>query len=86
MEKNITLTVGEKDFEFCVKTQVYNLFVNGIAGENKTAAAANFLTNTLVNKEQRTELKELIDSGLGIDLAGLLAAEFRPAVEITVKK
>ena len=46
----------------------------------------NLVRGCLVNKEQKDALNDLIDRGYALDIAGRLLEEFRPELEIEVKK
>lgn len=85
-EKKITLTLGETDFCFEVTTATYNRYINEIKPDDKVSPSLRFVRIALVDKEQRDALDELCDSGLTVDIAGLLVTEFRPDIEIEVKK
>lgn len=84
-EKKITLAIGGVDYEFKVSTQDFNNFANRV-GETKVAASINLVRGCLVNKEQKDALNDLIDRGYALDIAGRLLEEFRPELEIEVKK
>jgi uncharacterized protein (UPF0262 family) len=83
--KKVTVTIGEQDFDFTVSINEYNQFVNDFLPQNKVAPAYNFAMRC-VKPEQSEALAELLDEGLHIDVANLLAEKFKPAVQITVKK
>ena len=85
MKKTITLTVNDMELKFHVGLVEYHKFQNEFQTENKVTPAKNFLTRTVTN-ESREALDGLISQGLSIDLAATLSDEFRPKVEIAVKK
>ena len=85
-EKSIVLTIEETDFAFAVSLALYNEFVDTIQATSKTAPATNFIRRSLADKAQLPVLNELIDQGLAVDIAGKLVEEFRPKVEIELKK
>lgn len=85
-EKNITLAIGATELEFKVGTNDYDRFVNEFKPDDKVAPAKRLLRRTLLDAEKREVLDELCDQGLAVELAGKLVEEFRPAVEIEVKK
>lgn len=86
IEKKITVTAGDDEFEFCVKTNDYNSYINALKPDDKIAPSSNFLRRTLVDKEKLEKLNALIDAGVGIDIASSIINEFRPEVEIAIKK
>ena len=83
--KKIVVTVGEAELTFTVSLQDYNDYVNAIKPDDKVAPSLNFLRRT-VDPEQKELLKSFTDQGLHVELAGTLIQEFRPALEIAVKK
>ena len=84
--KDIVLTIGETDFTFRVETSDYNSYINDLKPDNKITPSVNFVRRTLADKTQRPALDELCEQGLAIDIAGMLVEEFRPKLEISVKK
>ncbi len=85
-EKHIVLSVAGEDLAFVVTTREYNTFVNEMKPDDKVSPAIRFLRRALAEPALRDRLDELCDSGLAVDLAGLLVEEFRPKLEIEVKK
>ncbi len=85
-EKKITLAVGDTELPFNVTTADYNSFINEMKPDDKVAPATRLLRRTLTDKELRPKLDELCDCGLAVELAGKLMDEFRPKLEIEVKK
>lgn len=86
-EKQITLTAGENDLKFNITTTDYNNFVNEFKPDDKVAPSTRLLRRTLVDKEKQRELlDELCDAGLAVELAAALIQEFKPKLEIEVKK
>ncbi|MDD4818122.1 MAG: putative phage tail assembly chaperone [Victivallaceae bacterium] len=83
--KKIILTIGETELAFTVSLQDYNDYINAVKPDDKVAPSLNFLRRT-VDPEQKELLKSCTDQGLHVELAGLLIQEFRPDVEIAVKK
>ena len=84
--KPITLDIGGKEYAFNMSIELYNLFINQTTPEKKTAPATNLVRAALADKSQLAEVNDLIDRGLALDIAAALLEEFRPQVEITVKK
>ncbi|WP_176013055.1 putative phage tail assembly chaperone [Victivallis sp. Marseille-Q1083] len=85
-EKSIVLIIGKIDFAFNVSLALYNEFVDAIQATSKTVPATNFVRRALADKAQLAALNELIGQGLAVDIAGKLIEEFRPKVEIELKK
>lgn len=86
IEKEIILAVGETDYKFKLDTEDYNRYINELKPDDKVAPSERLLRRTLVDKEQTPALNALFDQGLAVEMAGWLAQEFRPQVEILVKK
>ena len=82
----ITLVIGGEDFAFDVTIDHYNMFINRMTLDSKVAPAVNLCRDTLVDRAQLPKLNALLDRGLALDIAGKLIEEFRPKVEIEVKK
>jgi len=88
MKKLVTLTIGDKDFNFNVTVQDHSDFVDSAArGESMTAAAHNFVMRA-IDKEQKEDFKKLLTDSPGAELqiASSIKAEFSPVLEIKVKK
>ena len=85
-KKQITLDIGGRDYAFNMSIELYNLFINQTTPEKKTAPAENLARAALADKSQLDELNALLAQGLALDIVGALPEEFRPHVEITVKK
>lgn len=84
--KQITLDIGGKDYAFNMSIELYNLFINQTTPEKKTAPAENLARAALADKSRLDELNALLAQGLALDIVAALLEEFRPHVEITVKK
>ncbi|MEN9360642.1 MAG: hypothetical protein RL095_2177 [Verrucomicrobiota bacterium] len=84
--KKITLTIGEIELEFNVGLKEYEDFQNELAsGKGISAPAKNLLRRT-VKAEQKEQLLGFCEDGLASEIAGTVIQEFRPKVEISVKK
>lgn len=83
----LTITVGDQDFNFKIDNAHINKFLNSIANNNKVAPMYNLLTST-VQPEQRQELEQLIknNSLATLEIGGALMEEVTPELNITVKK
>lgn len=86
ISKDIVLVIGGTEFAFRIETSDYNAYINDLKPDNKITPSVNFVRRTLVDKNRRSELDELCDQGLAVDIAGMLIEEFRPKLEIAVKK
>jgi hypothetical protein len=84
--KKITLNVGDQELHFEVSLPIYNTYIDQIKVDSKVVPSLNFVRQALADKAQRPVLDELCNQGLAIDIAGALVEEFRPKVEITIKK
>lgn len=85
-KKKIILEIGSEELEFEVGIHDFNTYVNETTMDNKIAPAKRFLRSTLVGKENAARLDELMNQGLTLEIVGNVIQEFRPKVEITVKK
>lgn len=84
--REITLTVGETDFQFTLDAADVTKYFNSLTQTNKVAPASNLLTTT-VNQDQRAALKGLLKNPvMAMQLAGTLLEEYSPDIEVTVKK
>lgn len=84
-KKKVTIQAGETELNFDVGIGAFNKFQNDFLPQNKVAPSENFLT-ACIKKGQEEALIDLCDKGLSIELASLVAAEFKPEIELTVKK
>lgn len=84
--KKITLSIDGVDYEFNITGDAYEQLQNEMQPDNKVAPMHNFLMRTLANQENKDTLKKLCEQGLTLEIAGKLVEEFRPQVEILVKK
>ncbi len=84
--KNITVMMEDKELTFQVSLEDYNRCVNALQIDNKIAPMHNFLINVSVNDETRESVKSAYQDALTSDLFGAVVKEFKPDVEITVKK
>ncbi len=84
--RTITLTIGEKDFNFTLGAAEVTKYFNAMTPSNKVSPAFNLLT-TSVAQEERAALKELLGNPLmTMQIAGTLLEEYSPDIEVTVKK
>ena len=88
MEQTITVTANEQDLVFNVTTTAYNRYLD--EGPNQritpTAQALNFLNRT-VTPESKAKLTEILQlPSAGLQIADLVATEFTPELEISIKK
>ncbi|WDG79991.1 putative phage tail assembly chaperone [Pseudomonas chlororaphis] len=82
----ITLTVGNDDFDFVVDPAVMTKYINSLTPANKVAPGNNLLVNTVV-PAQKDKLKPLLGNPMTVlQIAGALVEEYAPTVEVTVKK
>lgn len=84
--KIIELQIGDKDLIFNVTLEAYNQCVNAIQMNNKVAPMQNFLMSVAANDSTKEAVKQAYQDALTSDLFGALVKEFKPDVEITVKK
>ena len=85
-KREITLTVGEKDFTFSMTPQDVTKYFNAMTANNKVAPSNNLLMNT-VHQEDRATLKALlVNPVMVMQLSSALMEEYAPDVEVIVKK
>lgn len=84
--KTITVMMGDKELTFQVSLDDWNRCVNSLQPDNKIAPMHNFLINVSANDETKELVKQAYDDALTSDLFGAVINEFKPKVEITVKK
>ena len=87
MEKQIDLTVNNKEFNFIVELGDFHSFINEMGDNNKVQPAYAFVTRT-IKHDQKDELIKLINDnpGLELELAGFLVTEYKPKVSVIVGK
>jgi hypothetical protein len=84
-KKKVVLNVGEGELRFEVGINEFNALQNEMMPNNKVAPSENFLVKCS-HPEDKDKLIEYCDQGFAIDLAQLVAEQFKPALEISVKK
>jgi len=84
--KKIILTVVDVDFEFTVGLKEYEDFQNEMTSGKGLSAPSKTLLRRTIKPEQKEALQELCEDGLAVELAAMVVNEFRPKVEISVKK
>ena len=85
-DKKITLMINQSRLTFMVNIIAYNRCINSLQPENKTTPMFNFLQNCAADDETKKLVREYYEQGLAPDIFGVLIDEFKPDVEITVKK
>jgi hypothetical protein len=83
--KKVVVTVGSDELTFNVGLTAFNEYQNEFLPQNKVAPSENFLTKC-VESENKEKLLEICDQGFTIELANMVASEFKPALELKVKK
>ncbi|MEY8241672.1 MAG: putative phage tail assembly chaperone [Cycloclasticus sp.] len=84
-KKKITICAGSTELKFQVGIADFNKLQNDMLPNNKVAPSENFLM-ACIDESQKQELVDLFDQGFGLELSALVAAEFKPDMELTVKK
>ncbi len=84
-KKKITLCAGKAELKFQVGISEFNKLQNDMLPNNKVAPSENFLMSC-IDDSQKKELVVLFDQGFGLELSALVVAEFKPEMELTVKK
>lgn len=83
--KQITLEIDNKDLRFGVTLKAFNDYQNEFMPNSKITPSENFLVKC-VHPEDKDRLLELCDQGYTFDIAQYVADEYKPALEIKVKK
>lgn len=81
----VTITAGDQDVRFVVTLDDYHRYQNEMMPDNKIAPSKNFLSRTVAS-ECKDQLDQLISQGFTLDLAAMVGSEFRPAMELSIKK
>ena len=84
--KTIEILMGDKELTFNVALEDYNRCVNALQTDNKVSPMHNFLTVVSANDTTKEAVKEAYQNALTSDLFGAVIKEYKPDVEITVKK
>ncbi len=84
--KTIEIQMGDKDLTFNVTLEYYNNCVNALQMDNKVAPMHNFLIAVSANEKTTDAVNKAYQDALTSDLFGVVVKEFKPDVEITVKK
>lgn len=87
-EKNVTLTIAGEDFNFKVTSAGYNEMIDNMQPKSKVVPSHNFVMRCFAEKENAEKLEKLkaVCETRAVELAGILAQELTPEIEITVKK
>ena len=83
--KRVIITAGEQILHFSVTLDDFHRYQNEMSMDNKVAPSKNFLARTVAPDDQAA-MEQLISEGYALDLAAMVAGEFRPALELSVKK
>ncbi len=86
MNKNITIQMGDSLLNFTITLEDWNRCVNALQANNKVAPMHNFLINVSSNDDTKKAVNQAYEDALTADLFGVVAQEFKPNVEIAVKK
>ncbi len=84
--KTIEILMGDKELTFNVTLEAYNNCVNSLQVDNKVAPMHNFLIIVSAGEKTKEQVNYARDNALTADLFGVVVKEFKPDVEITVKK
>lgn len=83
--KEIIMNVGDDELRFSVGIKEFNELQDESLPKNKVTPSENFLMKC-VHPDDEEKLLALFEQGINFDLANLVASEFKPEVEIVVKK
>lgn len=81
----VTLEINKKEIRFGVTLAAFNNYQDEFMPNAKVAPSENFLVKC-VHPDDKEEVISLCDQGYTIELAQMVASEFKPALEIKVKK
>jgi hypothetical protein len=84
-KKEVVLTVGEAELRFAVGINEFNGLQNEMLPNNKVAPSENFLVKC-VHPDDKEKMLDYCDQGFAIDMASMVAEQFKPEVVISVKK
>lgn len=82
--EKITLKVGQAEFRFQVTGLAFNSFQNAFMPDSKVAPANNFLMET-IHPDDKAALLPYLEK-YAIDLANAVAEQYKPKLDISVKK
>lgn len=87
MEKTITLTINDVDFDFTMTPQQHTAFVNESLPHNRVNPAYNLLMR-VVDPEKKEALKEILQPlpAISLGVVEKLMEEYMPDITITVGK
>lgn len=81
----VTIGNGEGELRFDVTLKAFNDYQDEFMPNAKVAPSENFLAKC-VHPEDKEQLLDYCDKGYTIELAQLVATEFKPEIEFKVKK
>lgn len=84
-KKDVVLNVGEAELRFAVGINEFNGLQNEMLPNNKVAPSENFLVKC-VHPDDKEKMLDYCDQGFAIDMASMVAEQFKPEVVISVKK
>lgn len=84
-KKDVVLNVGEDELRFAVGINEFNGLQNEMLPNNKIAPSENFLVKC-VHPDDQEKMIDWCDKGFAIDMASMVAEQFKPEVVISVKK
>lgn len=84
--REITLTVGDTDFNFTLSAPDVTKYFNALTASNKVSPAHNLLHNTVQPDQRETLRPHMANPVMTMQLAGALLEEYTPDVEFAVKK
>lgn len=85
-EQKIVLEVNNVDMNFLVTREIFDKYSDEMGMNDKVAPSNQFLARS-VEKDSKKDLMEFLKTTPGgeIELAGVLATEFKPDTSIVVK-
>ena len=78
--------MGDQELNFDISLEDYNQCVNSLQPDNKVNPMHNFLMNTAANNATKEAVKQAWSDAITADLFGVVVGEFKPKVDITIKK
>ena len=84
-KKVVEIEANGDTLKFQVGLLEFNNFQNDFLPNSKVAPSVNFL-NVCIDDTQKEALNELCDQGFAVDLAQMVASEFKPDIQLRIKK
>lgn len=84
-DKEVIIKVDTDELRFSVGITAFNTYQNDFLPNSKIAPSENFLARC-VHPDDADKVTKLCDQGFTLDLATMVADEFKPDIVLAVKK